>query len=63
MKKHLSLNYHILKAKQLKLKYGWIMHWLGKYINEKEHTENFEKYNSILGMLVTMITNPDKWTL
>ena len=34
-----------------------------KYINEKDHTENFEKYNSILGMLVTMIINPDKWTL
>ena len=34
-----------------------------QYINEKEHIENFVKYNSILGMLVTMITNPDKWTL
>ncbi|MDT0649665.1 four helix bundle protein [Autumnicola edwardsiae] len=33
------------------------------YINEKEHREVYNKYNSILGMLVKMITNPDKWTL
>lgn len=33
------------------------------YINEKEHAAIFAKYNSILGMIVTMIINPDKWTL
>ena len=33
------------------------------YINEKEHEIIFAKYNSILGMIVTMIINSDKWTL
>jgi len=33
------------------------------YINEELHTTLFKKYDSILGMTVTMITNHDKWTL
>jgi four helix bundle protein len=34
-----------------------------KYINEEQHAPLFKKYDSILGMIVTMITNSDKWTL
>jgi four helix bundle protein len=34
-----------------------------KYINEQQHAPLFKKYGSILGMIVTMITNHDKWTL
>ncbi len=34
-----------------------------KYIDDKEHAAIFAKYNRILGMIVTMIINPDKWTL
>ena len=33
------------------------------YIKDEEHTTLFKKYDSILGMTVTMITNHDKWTL
>jgi four helix bundle protein len=33
------------------------------YINEEQHAPLFKKYDSILGMTVTMITNHDKWTL
>jgi len=33
------------------------------YINEEQHATLFKKYDSILGMTVTMITNHDKWTL
>jgi four helix bundle protein len=33
------------------------------YINVEQHKPVFDKYNSILGMTVTMTTNPDKWTL
>lgn len=33
------------------------------YINEEEHAAIFAKYNSIIGMIVTMIIKPDKWTL
>ena len=42
----------------------WLDYGLAcQYIDEKEHDELFRKYNSILGMIVTMIINPDKWTL
>jgi four helix bundle protein len=34
-----------------------------KFINEEQHAPLFKKYDSILGMTVTMITNSDKWTL
>ena len=34
-----------------------------KYINEEQHAPLIKKYDSILGMTVTMITNHDKWTL
>jgi four helix bundle protein len=33
------------------------------YISEEQHAPLFKKYDSILGMTVTMITNHDKWTL
>ena len=33
------------------------------YINEEQHAPLFKKYDAILGMTVTMITNHDKWTL
>ncbi len=33
------------------------------YISEEQHASLFKKYDSILGMTVTMITNHDKWTL
>ncbi|MGA9325321.1 MAG: four helix bundle protein [Salegentibacter sp.] len=42
----------------------WLDYGLAcRYIDEKEHDELFRKYNSILGMIVTMIINPEKWTL
>ena len=34
-----------------------------EYINKEQHKTLFKKYDSILGMTVTMITNHDKWTL
>ncbi|WP_205677200.1 four helix bundle protein [Antarcticibacterium arcticum] len=34
-----------------------------QYINEEQHSPLIKKYDSILGMTVTMITNHDKWTL
>ena len=34
-----------------------------KYINEKEYKQLFDKYDHIIGMLINMINNPDKWTL
>ncbi|AVR47529.1 four helix bundle protein [Christiangramia fulva] len=34
-----------------------------KYIAENEHSDIYTKYNSILGMIVKMIINPNKWTL
>lgn len=33
------------------------------YIKGNEHAVIFAKYNSILGMIVTMIKHPEKWTL
>ena len=34
-----------------------------KYVEEKEFSLLNEKYNAIIGMIVTMIQNPDKWKL
>jgi four helix bundle protein len=34
-----------------------------KYIDEGQHKPIFDKYDSILGMLVNMRINPSKWTL
>jgi len=33
------------------------------YISEEQYAPLFKKYDSILGMTVTMITNHEKWTL
>jgi four helix bundle protein len=34
-----------------------------EYLNKKAARELYVDYNEILGMLVTMINHPDKWTL
>ncbi|MBC8147281.1 MAG: four helix bundle protein [Bacteroidetes bacterium] len=34
-----------------------------KYINENTHNILNEKYEHILGMLVNMMRNPEKWTV
>ena len=34
-----------------------------EYIDEEQHKPIFDKYDSILGMLVNMRINPSKWTL
>ncbi len=34
-----------------------------EYINKDKHDLIFKKYDSILGMIVTMIVNQEKWTL
>lgn len=42
----------------------WLDYALGcEYIAENQHKPIFDKYNSILGMLVNMRINPSKWTL
>jgi|TARA_R100000479_G_scaffold33554_3_gene13953 four helix bundle protein len=33
------------------------------YLTKETHTELFKTYNHILGMVVNMIINPEKWTL
>jgi len=32
-----------------------------KYISEEQHAELYKKYDSVIGMLVKMITNPNDW--
>lgn len=34
-----------------------------KYITEEFHSKLYEKYDHILGMIVTMINNPGNWSL
>lgn len=34
-----------------------------EYIDESKHKALFEKYDNIIGMLVKMQTNPEKWKL
>ena len=33
------------------------------YIEEKNHKKIFDKYDHIIGMLIKIINNPDKWTI
>jgi len=42
----------------------WFEYALGcNYISQELFNELNEKYNHLLGMLVTMMINPDKWSL
>jgi len=42
----------------------WLEYALGcNYISQELFNELNEKYNHLLGMLVTMMINPDKWSL
>lgn len=42
----------------------WLEYALGcNYISQELLNELNEKYNHLLGMLVTMMINPDKWSL
>jgi len=42
----------------------WLEYALGcNYINQEIFNELNKKYNHLLGMLVTMMINPDKWSL